>query len=97
MQTKALTRLDLNQGELGRAGFEPATHGFSIRAQDGVSDESATGCELVDACLADQLADGGAGAVEIDADLARIIAAWPGLSRDVQCHILEALGNQDRS
>ena len=31
LQTKALTRSELNQGELGRAGFEPATHGFSIR------------------------------------------------------------------
>ena len=77
---------------MGRSGFEPPTHGFSVRCTKNTSPEKTNTCETAKEQLTPQLTpkspkQGKIDTSELPSDLAEIVAVWPELPVHIKAAI----------
>jgi hypothetical protein len=77
---------------MGRGGFEPPTHGFSVRCTENTSAEKTKTCEAVETQLTPQLTPKSQKQSKIDTselppDLAEIVTVWPVLPDHIKVAI----------
>jgi len=70
---------------MGRSGFEPPTHGFSVRCSEDVSAEKTETCGNPAEALTSNLTPE---SPKLPPDLAEIISAWPLLPEAIRAAIL---------
>jgi hypothetical protein len=86
---------------MGRSGFEPPTHGFSVRCTKNTSVEKTKTCETAKTQLTPQLTpksqkEGEIGAQNIPPDLAEIVAVWSKLPDAIRSAIVAIIrGSKD--
>ena len=69
---------------MGRAGIEPATHGFSVRRDESITGQSGDTCDTPNDPLGVLL-----GVLSQESpDLAMIVKAWPTLPGPIKAGIL---------
>ena len=77
---------------MGRGGFEPPTHGFSVRCSKNANLDEAKTCETSKEQLTPQLIlkspkEGRIGTTELPQDLVEIIQFWPNLPEHIKAAI----------
>ncbi len=85
-------RLPAKHLKMGRSGFEPPTHGFSVRCTKNTSLEKTKTCESAQTQLTPQLTPKSPKQPKIDtknlpADLTEIVHLWPELPGHIKAAI----------
>ncbi len=78
---------------MGRGGFEPPTHGFSVRCTKNTNPDKTKTCETSKEQLTPQLTpetqkQGKNDTLELPADLAEIVRCWPKLPSAIRSAIV---------
>ena len=92
-ESPQLAAVGTGEKEMGRGGFEPPTHGFSVRCPENASAENTKTCETAETQLTPQLTPKSRKHPEIDTqnllpDLAEIVAVWPELPGHIRAAIM---------